>query len=104
MSSTHHVHAYLRTSPPTAKKSAVRGVRPTQSSRTTTSHKFASRGCKSKAKLGQEKEREQHNKETGEEVDGFGQEGREDMGTSFLQYWYLVTILAHCFWCLISSL
>lgn len=97
MSSTDHVHAYLRTSAPTAKKPALRGVRPTLSLRTTTSHKFTSRGCKSKAKLGQEKEREQHNKETWEEVDGHGQEGREDMGTSFLQYWYLITMLAHCF-------
>ena len=94
MSSTHHVHAYLRTSPPIAKKPAVRAVRPTLSSRTTTSHKLALRGNKSKAKLEHEKERGKHTKEIGEEVDGLGQEGREDMGTSFLQYWYLVTILA----------
>lgn len=94
MSSTHHVHAYLRTSPPTAKKHAVRAVRPTLSSRTTTSHKLALRGNKSKTKLEQEKPRGKPAKETGEEVDGLGQEGREDMGTSFLQFWYLVTILA----------
>lgn len=93
MSSTHHARAYLRNSPPTVKKSAVRGVRSTLSSRSTASHKLASRGNKSKNKLEQEKERGKQNKEGEEEVEGLGQEGREDMGTSFLQYWYLVTIL-----------
>lgn len=94
MSSTHHVHAYLRTSPPTAKKPAVRAIRPTLSVRTTTSHKLALRGNKSKTKLEQAKEKGKHNKEIGEEGDGLGQEGQEDMVTSFLQYWYFVTMLA----------
>ena len=88
MSSTHHAHAYLRTSPPTVKKPAVKGVRSALSSRTTASHKLASRVSKSKNKVEQGKERGKLNKEVEEEI-----EGREDMGTSFLQYWYLITIL-----------
>lgn len=97
MSSTHHAHAYLRTILPTVKKPAVKGVRSTLSSRTTASHKLASRGNKSKNKPEQDKERGKQNKEVEEEDEGLGEGDQEEMGTSFLQYWYLVTNTADCF-------
>lgn len=88
MSSTHHAHAYLRPSPPAGKKPSVKGPRSALSSRTTASHKLAVRGGnKSKVKLEKEKERGKQSKDVEEEDDELGEGDKEEMGTSFLQYW-----------------
>lgn len=90
MSSTHHAHAYLRTSPPAVKKPAVKGPpRSALSSRITASHKLTLRGGnKSKAKPEKEKERGKQKKDVEEEDEGLAEGDKEAMGTSFLQYWY----------------
>jgi hypothetical protein len=84
MSSTHHAHAYLRTSPPAVKKLPAKGFR-LALSKNTGSNKTALKGSKSK-KNKLEKVEGKQKKEEEEADEGRGAE-RDDMGTSFLQYW-----------------
>lgn len=91
MSSTHHAHAYLRTSPPAVKKITAKGTRLAFSSKNPGPNKSTLKGSKSK-KNKPEKAEGRQNKEAEEEDEGFGAE-KDDMGTSFLQYWYYVMIL-----------
>lgn len=93
MSSTHHAHAYLRTSPSIGKKPAVKGSRFTLAAKTAVSNRFAVKGNKSKIKLEKESGRGQAINEIDEGDASFGEGDQEEMGTTFLQYWYIHYLL-----------
>ncbi len=93
MSSTHCAHAYLDTSLPAVDKNAVKGPRSALSSRNTGSNKIASKGNRAtKNKLEKDRAGGKQYKEAEQKDQDLGEEEKDEMGTSFLQYWYVSTI------------
>ncbi len=77
MSSTNHTHGQPRTSVPNVRKTAVRAARSVPSVKTTGGSKVTFKVAKNK-----------FSKDEEEELD----EDKDDMATSFLQFWFVVNL------------